>query len=94
MARTPHPVSDNSSPEAPLPFCGDQDKEPNPLLAQYEQLCPDELHKGAVDEVVAERLLFQIQNSINFMVGLHIFFNAETNDSPQRASTTRPGEGK
>ena len=37
-------------PEAPAPFCGDQDKEPNPLLAEYEKLCPDGLNKGAIKE--------------------------------------------
>ena len=49
-ARTPLPVSDDSSPEAPSPFCGDQDEEPNPLLAVYEQLCPGGLDEGAIEE--------------------------------------------
>ena len=49
-ARTPRPVSDDSSPEAPSPFCGDQDEEPNPFLAEYEQLCPGGLDQGAVEE--------------------------------------------
>ena len=52
--RTPRPVSDNSLPEAPSPFCGGQDEEPNPLLAEYEQLCPDGLDEGAI-EAVAKR---------------------------------------
>ena len=47
---TPRPVSDDSSPEAPSPFCGDQDEEPNPLLGEYEQLCPGGLDEGAVEE--------------------------------------------
>ena len=49
-ARTPLPVSDDSSPEAPSPFCGDHDEEPNPLLAQYERLCPGGLNESAVEE--------------------------------------------
>ena len=49
--RTPRPVSDDSSPEgAPSPFCGDQDEEPNLLLAEYELLCPGGLDEGAVKE--------------------------------------------
>ena len=48
---TPHPVSDDSSPEdAPSPFCGDLDEEPNLLLAEYELLCPGGLNEGAVEE--------------------------------------------
>ena len=49
-ARTPRPVSDDSSPDALAPFCGNQNEEPNPLLAEYEQLCPSGLNKGAVEE--------------------------------------------
>ena len=48
--RTPCPVSDNSSPEGPSPFCGNQDEEPNNLLVEYEQLCPGGLDEGAVKE--------------------------------------------
>ena len=48
--RTPRPVSDNSSPEALSPFCGNQDEEPNHLVAEYEQLCPDGLDEGALEE--------------------------------------------
>ena len=48
--RTLCPVSNDSSSEALLPFCGDQDEEPNPLLAEYEQLCPGGLDEGAVEE--------------------------------------------
>ena len=50
MMGTPHPVSDKSSPEALSPFCGNQDDEPNPLLAKYKQLCPGGLNEGAVKE--------------------------------------------
>ena len=48
--RTPRPVSDASPPEAPSPFCGNQDEEPNHLVAEYEQLCPGGLDKGAIEE--------------------------------------------
>ena len=33
-----------------MPLCGDQDKEPNHLMAEYEQLCPGGLDEGAVKE--------------------------------------------
>ena len=48
--RTPRPVSDDSSPEALSPFCGNQDEEPNHLVAEYEQLCPGGLDEGAIEE--------------------------------------------
>ena len=32
------------------PFCGNQDKESNPLLAQYEPLCPIRLDKGVIEK--------------------------------------------
>ena len=48
--RTPRPVSDNSSPEAPSPFFGDQDEEPNHIVMEYEQLCPGGLDEGAIKE--------------------------------------------
>ena len=48
--RTPRPVSDDSSPEALSPCCGNQEEEPIHLVAEYEQLCPDELDKGAIKE--------------------------------------------
>ena len=48
--RALRPVSDDSSPETPSPFCGDQDKEPNHLVAKYEQLCPGGLDEGAIKE--------------------------------------------
>ena len=48
--RTPRPVSDDSSPEAPSQFCGDRDKEQNQFLAEYDQLCPSGLDEGAVEE--------------------------------------------
>ena len=48
--RTPRPVSGDSSPEAPSPFCGDQDEEPNHLVAEYEQLCPDGLDEDTIEE--------------------------------------------
>ena len=48
--RTPRPVSDDSSPEAPSPFCGNQDEEPNHLVTEYEQLCPGGLDEGAIEE--------------------------------------------
>ena len=48
--RTPRPVSDDSSPEAPSPFCGDQDEEPNHLVAEYKQLCLGGLDEGAIKE--------------------------------------------
>ena len=48
--RTPRPVSDDSSPEALSPFCGNQDEEPNHLVAEYEQLCPGRLDEGAIKE--------------------------------------------
>ena len=35
IARTPRPVSGDSSLKTPLLFCGNQDKEPNPLLSEY-----------------------------------------------------------
>ena len=48
--RTPHPVSDDSSLEAPSPFCRDQDEEPNPLLAQYERIYTNRLDEGAIED--------------------------------------------
>ena len=48
--RIPRPVSDDSSSEAPSPFCGDQDEEPNYLVAEYEKLCPSGLDEGAIKE--------------------------------------------
>ena len=48
--RTSRPVSKNPSPEAPSPFCGDQDEEPNHLVAEYEQLWPGGLDEGAIEE--------------------------------------------
>ena len=50
MTRTPRPVSDDSSPETPSPFWGDEDEEPNHLLAEYAQLCPGGLDEDAVEE--------------------------------------------
>ena len=50
MVRIPRSVSDGSLPEAPSPFFGDQDEEPSPLLAQYEQLCHGRLDKGTIEE--------------------------------------------
>ena len=48
--RTPRPVSDDSSLEALSPFYGDQDEEPNHIVAMYEQLCPGGLDDGAIEE--------------------------------------------
>ena len=48
--RTSRPVSDDSSLEAPLPFCGDQDKEQDHLVTEYKQLCPGGLNEGAIEE--------------------------------------------
>ena len=48
--RTLRPVSDDSSPEAPSSFCGNQDEELNHLVAEYEQLCPGGLDEGAIEE--------------------------------------------
>ena len=49
-ARTPRSASDDSLPAALSPFCGDQNEEPTPLLAQCKQLCPGELDEGAIKE--------------------------------------------
>ena len=48
--RTPRPVSDDSSPEALSPFCGNQDEKLNPVLAEYTQLCHNGLDEGVVKE--------------------------------------------
>ena len=62
--RTPRPVPDDSSPEAPASFCGDQDEEPNPLLAEYEQLCPGGLDEGVVEEDDQVRAAEQLAGSV------------------------------
>ena len=48
--RTPRPISNDSSPEAPSLFCGDQDEEPSHLVTEYKHLCPGGLDKGAIEE--------------------------------------------
>ena len=48
--RTPRPVSNDLSSDAPLLFCGDQHEELNHLLAEYEQLCPGRIGEGAINE--------------------------------------------
>ena len=50
MVCTPHPASADVLPKASSLLFGDQDKEPHPLLAEYEQLYLRGLDNDAVEK--------------------------------------------